>query len=110
MRIEQIEETLANKGFKKEKQDSGYEYSKRIDHIKLICFIEPNISISFISIYTWDDNDIKGVYTLTMKEFGMRKIESIRLPFVSSLDGMPEFVGERNVHAEIEKTITDIFD
>jgi len=109
MSTQELHDILIRAGFKEEKLDSGLNYSKRINHIELICYVEPNINIAFMSIYKWNNNDVKGTHNLSMTEFG-RNRDSISSDFKKTLDNMPEFIGEKiNVHQEVRKVIDDTF-
>lgn len=107
MRIEQLEKNLSDKGFKKEHLDTGIEYAKEIDHIQLICYIEPNINIAITTIYKWKNNDVKGGFTVSYPQ--LERVESVTTLFKETLSDMPEYVGERNIHIDIRKTIDKIF-
>jgi len=107
MKIEQLEQTLASKGFKKENVDTGIEYSKISQHIALICYIEPGINVTLTSTYKWKDNDVKGVISLSIME--LSRIDSLETLFKKTLNDMPEYVGEKNIHIEVRNTIVNTF-
>ena len=50
MKIDQMKETLLNKGFDEEKLDTGFNFTKTIKNVQLICYIGPNINVSFITV------------------------------------------------------------
>lgn len=108
MKLENLKETLLNKGFAEEKIDTGISYSKEINNIKLVCYIEPNIRISFISIYDWSNNEVKGTYDVLMTDLGKIK-NSAFLLFMKTLKNMPEYVGEKDVHTQIKYAINNTF-
>ncbi len=108
MKIDQLKETLLNKGFDEEKLDTGFNFTKTVKNVQLICYIEPNINVSFITVYSWDNNDVKGTYDLTMKELGRVEPSAISF-FRKTLDNMPKFVGEKNIHTEVEEVISETF-
>lgn len=109
MNTQKLNDILIKAGFRKEKLDSGFNYSKKVNHIELICYVEPNINIAFMSIYRWNDNDVKGTYNLSMTGFDRDK-DSISSVFKKTLDNMPEFIGENiNVHQEVKTVIDDTF-
>jgi len=108
MGIPELKETLIEKDFKEEKRDTGLHYSKKINGIKLICYIEPEIEIQFCVIYSWNYNEVKGVYDISVKEFKLKEytLESL---FLGTLDYMPHYVGEVNISTIIRDTILETF-
>jgi len=108
MKLENLKETLLDKGFMEEKVDTGIRYSKELNNVKLICYIEPNISISFISLYDWSNNEIKGTYDVPMERLGSIKSSAFLL-FMKTLKNMPEFVGEKDVHTQVKYSINNAF-
>jgi len=109
MNIEQLDKLLIEKGFDKEKLDTGYNYTKNVGHIGLTCYIEPNIEVAFITVYHWDDNEVKGTYNIALKDLKLRD-GLISVFFENTLKNMPEHIGSTiNTHREVKNVIKDIF-
>lgn len=109
MNTQELHDILIKAGFKEEKLDSGLNYSKTVDHVELICYVEPNVNIAFMAIYKWNDNDVKGTYNLSMMELNRNK-DSISSIFKRTLSNMPEYIGDKvNVHEEIGRIINNTF-
>jgi len=107
MKIQDLKDLLIERGFKEEKLDTGINYSKTIDHIELICYIEPGINVSFICLYKWNDNEIKGTYDLPINQLGSGSVTLSAL-FERAVKDMPRYIGENiDVHAEMERVIDD---
>jgi len=105
MDIKELESTLNEKGFKEEKQDTGIRYTISDDHVELICYIEPNIEVEFISVYSWNRNDVKGTYNLSIDELKRTK-NTVPVLFKKTKNNMPEYIGETtNVHKEVDVAI-----
>jgi hypothetical protein len=110
MKVQELSQTLRDKGFSEEKQDTGFIYKKKEKHIELICYIEPGIDIDFITLYKWKNNDVKGQHTIPVNDFERSK-DSVSTTFKKTLDNMPEYIGDTvNTHHEVRKMIEDIFD
>lgn len=110
MKTQELAEILEEKGFRKDKQNSGYNYTLCIDHIDLICYIEPEVSVEFVSVYKWSNNKVKGTYSLSVKELAMTK-DSIPTLFRKTKENMPREIGlEVDSHLELEKVIDKVFD
>ena len=109
MKIIELKGILKNKGFSEEEFDTGMNYTKTIGHVTLICYIEPNIDVAFISIYKWNRNDLKGTYNVPLMM--LRNIETdIPTFFERTISDIPQYVGEKtDVHAEIRNVIQEIF-
>lgn len=110
MKLEELQETLSNKGFEEEKQDTGIRYIKTSGNLDFICYIEPGIEIEFISIYNWNDNNVKGTFNLSVKEMNTydRTVASL---FMRTKNNIPEYIGEKiNVHSEINNAVNNIFE
>ena len=109
MIIRYIESELILYGFKKEKKNSGYFYSKISENIELMCFIEYNIKIYFISIYKWNNNRVRGSYCISseiLKDYP----DFASSLFLKTLQNMPQYIGkEINVHEEVSKFIDETF-
>jgi len=110
MKSKELGLLLKEKGFKEEKLDSGINYSKRVGHVELICYIEPNVEIEFISIYRWDNNDLKGSYNISLLELDSNR-DSVVTFFKKTKRDMPQYIGLTvNVHSEIDTAIENTFD
>ncbi|MDU1904568.1 MAG: hypothetical protein E6772_07270 [Dysgonomonas sp.] len=108
MRTEELKDILIKKGFREERQDTGWNYTKQVNNIELICYIEPDIEAAFIIMYRWNNNDEKGVFRLSKKELETNK-DTIAELFRNSYQNMPRYIGETiNLHAEIEDTIESV--
>lgn len=109
MRIQELTEALKAAGFQEEPLDSGYNYTKNVDHISLICYIEPEMDIEFISIYHWNNNDVKGTFNITMKAFS-RSQDSVETFFRNTKRDLPQFIGQFvDTHDQLENVIEKIF-
>lgn len=109
MNTTELESTLNQKGFKEEKQDTGVKYTYADDHIELICYIEPDVEVEFISIYRWNRNDVKGTHNLSIEELKRTK-DSISTLFKKTKNNIPEHIGETiNVHKEVDSVINKVF-
>lgn len=108
MKIQELEDTLIEKGFSETKLDTGINYSKKINNIELVCYIEPEIEIQFSTTYKWNDNEIKGAYDISITElnYGGHSPSSL---FMSTLNKMPHYVGETNISMIIRNIIRDTF-
>ncbi|WP_156032925.1 hypothetical protein [Prevotella sp. 10(H)] len=103
-----IENLLKEKNFKEEKVDTGIRYTLESGNIELICYVEPNVEVNFISLYKWKNNDVKGTYNLTIQELRLTK-DTLQTMFRKTKNNMPEHVGETvNVHQELDKVIDEI--
>lgn len=113
MEKKQINAGLIYKGFTEKKLDTGFNYTKTVNrNVELICYIEPDISVSFITIYKWDNNEIKGHYDLTAKEMeGMAP--DLDTLFKKAVKDMPKFLGDKdsgvNIHSTLEAAIDEVF-
>ena len=109
MIIHYIEYELTSCGFKKEKKNTGYIYSKTIGNIELICFIESNVKLYFISIYRWNDNRVRGSYCISSEDIEDCPDFSLFM-FKKTIHNMPRYIGrEIDVHSEIIETINETF-
>ena len=109
MKVQELSDILLRHGFEKEKLDSGFNYTKTDGHIQLICYIEPQIDIAFMTIYAWNDNEIKGIYKASLLEIS-RAQDSASLFFRQAVEDMPKFIGDKvDVHKEMNKAIDDTF-
>ena len=112
MKTQDLKNLLLEKGFKEEKQDTGYNYTKIEGHVRLVCYIEPNIDIAFIATYHWNSNEIKGTYSISQKEM-MFKDYKVSSLFKKTLDNMPQYIGDPktgiNVHTEVRNAINTNF-
>lgn len=109
MNIQELKNLLKEKGFKEESQDTGVKYSLTDHNVELVCYIEPNIEIEFISLYKWDQNDVKGTYNISVRDFTITK-DSVLTLFRKTKNNMPKQIGEAiNVHTEIDKVLERIF-
>ncbi|MBK5723161.1 hypothetical protein JGH11_20045, partial [Dysgonomonas sp. Marseille-P4677] len=93
MIIRYIEHELVSSGFKKEKINSGYVYSKVFENIELRCHIDENIKLYFFSIYKWDSNILKGSYSISSRELEEYPDFSLVL-FKKTIQNMPRYVGK----------------
>ncbi|HCO66752.1 MAG TPA: hypothetical protein DIT04_03215 [Dysgonomonas sp.] len=112
MTSKQINDILLYKGFEEKKLDTGFNYTKKIEHIELVCYIEPDINVSFTTLYRWNDNEIKGAYDIPVKDLNMHGID-IDLLFKRAVKDMPRYIGTKesgvDVHAQVESVIDQIF-
>lgn len=109
MEIGKLHSALTEAGFREEKMDTGINYSISLNHIELICYYEPNIELQFVSIYKWNDNDVKGTYNIPVQRFHFDK-DSVPQLFEKTLGNMPEYIGDKaNTHIEVRKAIEEIF-
>ena len=109
MKVQQLNDALLENGFEEQKVDTGFLYKKTVNHIELVCYIEPQIDIAFTTIYNWDDNSVKGVYKASLIELS-RGNASASLFFKKAMADMPRFIGEEiNVHADVEDVINRTF-
>jgi len=109
MEIQELERILKERGFEAEKLDSGYNYTNSIEHISLICYIEPDIEVEFITIYQWNNNEVKGTHNLSMKELNQSQ-DSVETLFRKTKNNMPQHIGEfTDTHKEVENAILKIF-
>jgi len=109
MKVQELKDILVGKGFDEEKLDTGYNYRKVIDHIELVCYIEPQIDIAFISLYKWNNNEVKGVYKASLIELS-RVEKSVQTFFEKTLDDMPLYIGSKiNLHSEVKAAIDSTF-
>ena len=108
MKSNELKDKLTQKGFHEEKQDTGFLYTKTVKDIDLISYIEPGISISFTVVYRWSDNFVKGSYTIDNKELELRDLSMEDL-FKSTLNDMPAYVGEKDIHEEVKQIVEHLF-
>lgn len=109
MKIIELKGILKKKGFVEEKFDTGINYTKSIDHVTLICYIEPDIDVAFISVYKWKNNDLKGTYNVPVNRLNHLENE-ITTFFERTIDDIPHCVGEKtDVHVEIQHAIQEAF-
>lgn len=105
MDIHELKDWLKEKGFKEEKQDTGIKYTLSEQNVELICYIEPNIEIEFISLYKWHRNGVKGTHNISIGDFSRTK-DSILTLWKKTKNNMPEHIGEEiNTHEEVDKVI-----
>jgi len=105
----ELEELLKAYGFKEEQQDTGCGYTRTVGPIELICYVEPGIDIMFTTIYSWDNNDVKGDYNISMKELRYDK-DSLVTMFRKTRNNLPQYIGDKtDTHAELEKALTVVF-
>ncbi len=109
MREQDIEEMLRLKGFCEEKRDSGYHLAMEKGPIKLICYIEPGIEVEFVSIYSWSNNDVKGTYTIPVRQLA-GFTEPIASLFRRTKNNLPQWIGlTTDTHEELKKVIKEVF-
>jgi len=109
MKTEELKDILIKKGFREERQDTGWNYTRQVNNIELMCYIEPDIEAAFIIIYRWNNNDEKGVFRLSKKELETNR-DAISGLFKNSYHNMPRYIGEAiNLHSEIENAIKLVF-
>lgn len=109
MKIKELEKILKEKGFEEEKLDSGHNFIKTLGHISFICYVEPDIEVEFITIYQWDNNDVKGTYNLSLNELN-RNEDSVETLFRKTKNNMPQRIGEfTDTHKEVEEALQAIF-
>jgi len=109
MKVQELSDILKDKGFEQEPLDSGYNYSKKAGHISLYCYIEPNMGVEFISIYHWNNNDVKGTYNISIDDLNRSK-ESVEALFKKTKGSMPQHIGEFiDTHELLDITIERIF-
>lgn len=110
MKTNELAEFLIQKGFTEEQLDSGCNYTYRTEHIKLICYIEPGIDIQFVTIYHWNNNDVKGTYDISVDKLRVDS-DSIATLFRKTKNNLPQRIGEKvDTHVEAEKVFHQIFD
>ncbi len=72
--------------------------------------MEPGIEVEFVSIYRWNDNDVKGTYNILTDHLVGYKGDVATL-FRKTKENLPQYIGETiDTHAELEKVIRDVFD
>lgn len=109
MKTQELIETLEERAFDEKKKDSGIYFSKTMGHIKLICYIEPNVEAEFISLYRWDNNDVKGTYNISIRDLGYTK-DTVADLFKKTKEQLPQQIGLCvDTHAEIDRVIEYIF-
>lgn len=109
MKVEELKSTLKEKGFKEEEQDTGMKYSFESGKVELICYIEPEVEVEFISLYRWDNNEVKGTHNLSINELAQTK-DSVKTLLRKTKNNIPEYIGEKiNVHAELDDVINKLF-
>lgn len=109
MKTQELAEFLVQKGFTEEPLDSGCNYTYRKDHIKLICYIEPGIDIQFVTIYKWNNNDVKGTYDISIDKLRIDS-DSVATMFRKTKGNLPQRIGEKvDTHEEAEKVFEEIF-
>ncbi len=109
MTIEELKERLTEKGFQASEQDSGIKYDNFQGQVELICYIEPEIRVQFISYFRWDNNEVKGTYDLTLNQL---KAETATLAhlFKRTLANMPECIGDKaDAHIEVAEAMYEVF-
>lgn len=96
-------------GFEKEKRNTGYYYSKKIENIILACFVEENIRFYFVSVYVYKNCRIKGAYHITVEDLKEHPDLTAEL-FKKTINYMPRYIGnEIDIHSEIINVIIDCF-
>lgn len=109
MKTQEIIEILEEKGFNQKEKDSGIYFSKTMGHIKLICYIEPDVEVEFISLYRWKNNDVKGTYNISVHNLLYTK-ETVPEMFRKTKENLPQRIGDcADTHKELEETIEYIF-
>jgi len=109
MKIQELTDALKEAGFNQEELDSGCNFTKKAGHISLICYIEPEMDVEFISIYHWNKNDVKGTYNISMKSLS-RSNEPIKEFFRNTKNNLPQQVGDFvDTHDELDKVIENLF-
>jgi len=109
MKVQEIIQMLEEKGFNHKEKDSGLHFSKTIEPIKLICYIEPDVEVQFITYYRWNNNDVKGTYNISVRELSYTK-SSLPELFKMTKENLPQQVGCCvDTHAEVDKVIDAIF-
>jgi len=93
MKTQEIIETLEEKGFNRQEKDSGIYFSKVMEHIKLICYIEPDVEVQFITLYRWKNNDVKGTYNITVHNLMYTK-ETVAEMFRKTKNNLPQRIGD----------------
>lgn len=110
MEVEYLKDILLLKGFCGEKMDSGYNHTLDKGHIKLICYVEPGIEVEFVSIYRWNDNDVKGTYTISTDHL-LRYTGDVASLFWKTKENLPQYIGTTiDTHDELDKVIREVFD
>lgn len=109
MKTQELIKTLEEKAFNEKEKDSGIYFSKTMEHIKLICYIEPEVEVEFISLYRWNNNDVKGTYNISVHDLQHTKYTLAEM-FKKTKDNLPQRIGECvDTHKEVEKVIDYIF-
>ena len=109
MKTQELREILEAKGFHGKEKDSGFHYSKTLEHIKLICYIEPEVEVQFVTQYRWKNNDVKGTYNISVKELGYTKLSVPQL-FRMTKENLPAKIGlSVDTHKEVDEVIDRVF-
>ena len=109
MKVQELSDILKSNDFNMETLDSGYNYTKKVGHISLNCYIEPNMGVEFISIYHWNNNDVKGTYNISIEDLSRSK-DNIEALFRKTKNNMPQHIGEFiDTHELLEKAIEHVF-
>lgn len=110
MTSEELSKILKSCGFKEEQSGTGSNFEKTIGHVVLICYIEPGMQVDFISLYKWNNNDVKGTHNVSVKELEQNK-ETVSTLFKKTLSDMPEYIGDTvNAHEEVRTAINLTFE
>lgn len=106
----ELEGLLVAYGFKEMRQDTGCGYTRTVGPVELICYVEPGIDIVFTTIFSWDDNDVKGDYNVSVKELKNDK-DSLVTMFRKTKNNLPQYIGEDiDTHKELEAALRVVFD
>lgn len=109
MKVQELREILEEKAFNQKEKDSGIYFSKTMDHIKLICYIEPEVEVQFITLYRWKNNDVKGTYNIPVRELGFTK-HTVAGLFKMTKENLPPKIGLCvDTHKEVDEVIDRIF-
>lgn len=109
MKTQELAEILIQHGFIEEALDSGCNYTQTFGHIELICYIEPGIDIQFITLYSWNNNDVKGTYNISIDKLRIDS-DSVATMFRKTKASLPQYIGEKvDTHIETEKAIEEAF-
>jgi len=109
MKVQELSDILKTSGFTQETLDSGYNYTKKVGHISLDCYIEPKMGVEFVSIYHWNNNDVKGTHNISIEELRRSK-DNVEELFRKTKSNMPQQIGKFiDTHELLEKAIEHIF-
>jgi len=109
MKTQELESYLKEKGFTEGSLDSGCNYIYDAGHIELICYVETGIEVEFLTIYRWNNNDVKGTYNIPVAELERTK-DSVETMFRKTKNNLPQRIGETiDTHQAAEEVFEKVF-